>query len=855
MHGYRNIVYSPIDKEITLFTWNNQGERVEEHYPFKPYLYIEDPNGVDGISIYNSKLKKIEFEESFKRKNFVEANSRTFANLQPEQQFLIDKYGSLNKEDAFSIYPLKIFFLDIETDSRNGFPDIQAANDPISLISVWDSLSDGIFTFGVKKEYYTTNEKVIYKCYETEEEMLRAFVRFWRKDFPDIVSGWNSDGFDIPYLCHRINKVYKDTKACNRLSPVGRVYSQQNVHKRLADYKELFTISGITSIDYMYAYKVFTREQRASYALNAIGEEELGQGKLQYNAVSLTELAENDYNQFVDYNIQDVNLLVKLEDKLKYLSICRELAYRSLSPLISSLSTVGVVTGVAAQKALEKGKILSTFTSKVEGRYEGGFVRESQTGLHKSLLYYDANSLYPNTIVTLNISPETKLGKITARDEQKDEVHIKTVNGKEYVLSKANFDVFIKRDVVAISKSNILFSQKNRGIFPDIIEEIYAERVETKKQIKKIKSEISQLDPNDIKRKVLKRHIEQLDIRQYLIKILLNRMYGFFAEKHSPIYDIDLASSVTLTGQNCIKEAANITKNYIQKEYDLDYDSIVMGDTDSIVLTIQPILNKLNESFLINNEINPIVYNIANAINKEIDININKWASDILNSKQPTYAFKRENIAQAGIFVKKKHYILHLRDVDDEKVDKIKYTGVEVVKTSTPKKIKPLIKNAIELIIRGSVKKEIVAILQNIYDQYQKLNIEEIARPISLNNYVKYKNISNGFKMGKHTPINVKSAIFFNLLLEKYNITNKYETLKAGNKMKFIYLQPNVYNIETIGFNTVFPDEFKVELRPDMEKMFEKTVLDPIYRVLNAINIEIKNPLLQEKVDLLDIFS
>lgn len=850
---YRNIVYNPYDKKITLFTWDYQGNRVTEEHDFRPYLYVEEPSGTDGVSIYNTNLRKIAFEDSFKRRDFGKACARTFYNLAPEQQFLIQKYRKDNKTDNFYTWPLKIFLLDIETFSPNGFPDIQEANDPITLISIHDSISDGIYTFGLQKEYYTHNDKVIYRCYENEMEMLKAFLRFWRKDFPDIVSGWYSDGFDIPYLCNRINRLYKDSEACNRLSPVDRVYKKDNVKKRLEEYKELWTISGVTSIDYQYAYKVFTKDKRASYSLNAIGEEELGMGKLQHNAVSLSELACNDWNLFVDYNIQDVNLLVRLEDKLNYLKTCRNLAYRGLSPLIASLSTIGIVTGVAAQKALDRGQIISTFTPESEKAFEGGFVKEPQIGIQKSLLYFDANSLYPNTIVTLNISPETKMAKILSQDENTIEVQL--VNKKVYKLTKDQFKQFVDKEKLALSKSNILFTQKNRGIFSDIIEEIYAERVQIKKELKIIKQKMGTIHQSTSEHKQLDFKAQQLDLQQYTIKIFLNRIYGYFAEKHSPIYDIDLASSVTTTGQACVKEAADITNKFIKDKYELDYDSIIMSDTDSIVSTIEPILQKNNQSFLINNEINPYVYKIAEELKEYIDNAINIWAKTELRSLNSKYEFKRENISSSGAFLAKKHYILNIRDDDDKKVDKFLYKGVEVVKTSTPKLIKPLIKNIIETLIKRGDKKEIENILKDVYEKFQLMSIEDIARPISLNGYEKYQGKSVDFKIGLHTPMHVKGAIYYNLLLKKFNLDKKIETLKSGSKIKVVYLLPNEYGIKVLSFINKFPDDFKPIFKPDMDLMFEKSIINPVKMVFDAIKWEVRNPLLQEKVDLLDMFG
>lgn len=849
---YRNIVFDAFNNRITLFTWDKQGNRVTEEHEFKPYLYVEDPFAKDAISLFNTPLRKITFSDVFKRKKFAEMENKTFFNIQPEQQFLMERFRNADP-NKFYDFPLKNYFLDIETFSENGFPDPLLANDPINLISVHDSISDIIYTFGLQKEFYTQDERVVYRCFEDELTMMKAFIRFWRKDFPDIVSGWYSDGFDLPYLCNRINKLYNDEEACNRLSPVGRVYKKDNVKKRLEEYKQVWTIVGVTHIDYQYAYKVFTKTPRASYALNAIGEEELGVGKLQHNAVSLSELARNDWHKFVRYNIQDVQLLVDLEDKLKYLETCRNLAYRGLSPLISSLSTIGIVTGVAAQKALERDRIIPTFNPQESQKFEGGFVKVPQVGIQKALLYYDANSLYPNTIVTLNISPETKMGKIISRDEHN--ITLVTTKNKTYTLTHEQFGKFIDKEKICISKTDILFTQKSRGIFSDIIEGIYAERVTIKDELKQLKSNIDKHQKDTPEYNQLKIKIQLLDLQQYTIKIFLNRIYGYFAEKHSPLYDIDLAASVTLTGQACIKEASQICNDYINKTYGIDYDAIVMNDTDSVVLSIQPILEQLHEPFLINGDINPRVYTIAENINNAIDTNINLWARNDLKSQLPKYEFKRENISSSGAFLKKKNYILHIRDDEGKAVNKFLYKGVDVVRTSTPKVLKPFIKNTIETLIIRADKKEIEAIMRDTYEKYDTFSVEETAVPRSLNGYDKYFAKSKDFKIGKGTPIHVKGSIYYNLLLKIFKLDNKIPSLKSGDKIKFMYVLPNKYNIKVLAFLNDFPPEFKEHFKPDKDKMFELTVLNPIKRLFEAINWEVRNPLLQEKVDLLEMFG
>lgn len=879
---YRNIVFDSRKSIINLFTWNSEGERCMETYNFRPFLYVKHPDGKDGTSIYGEKLKKIEFDDKKSREDFAEKMEKCYYNITPEQQFLIDRYASLNKSPNFSSNPLKIFYLDIEVYSPNEFPNPHKAEQPINLITVYDTLSNVYQTFGTK-QYYGTNENsnFIYNYYETEFEMLRGFVRFWRKDFPDIVTGWNCNGFDIPYIMNRINRLYKlnemyeDTEAYHRLSPLDYSFAVENVERRLENYEFLWYIKGITIFDYMYLYKVFTRDKRESYSLNNIANVELGSSKLNHDAVSLSELSETNWDEFVNYNVQDVKLVVELEKKLRYMEICRKIAYLGLSPFSSAEGTVAVVSGIIAQKALEEGKIIPTFTKKDIRRFEGGYVKEPKTGLQESILYFDANSLYPNTIVTLNISPETKLGTITK--DKDNMVHITTKNDKVIKLDYEKFKEFTKKEEISISESNTIFTQKKKGLVPAIIEEIYSERVATKKQSKeyehkriKLATSLSKVSPEkkeDINNALIRLDIKinQADVYQYTLKILLNRIYGYFAEKSSPFYDIDMASSVTMTGQSCIKEASRLVTNYLINEHKLpDDDYIVANDTDSAMISIHKLLQSKNIPIEVDNKVNPEVYNIAKDIKNVIDTGINTWATQHLNSKWPKYEFKLENISSAGLFLKKKHYILEMICDEDGKPfytdkgiqlkRKYKYTGVEIVRTSTPKKVKPLLKNIVEMILSLRDKNKVSTELQKIYDNYCKFDLYDIAVASSLNNYEKYESLSSAFKIGKHTPIHVKSAIYYNRLLEKHNITNKYQKLKSGDKLKFFLLQDNNLNLKTVAFLNSYPEEFNY-LVPDKIKMFEKTVLKPLERIFSCLKWNIRPPTSEEKNDLLQMFQ
>ena len=416
---YRAACYNPFNESVFLRTWTEDGDRIDTEIPFRPYLYLEKEGSDDAVSIFKTCLFKKSFRNSIDRRKFVDStsNQRIFHNLAPEQQFLVEMYKDQNNDPTFSQFPLKTLLLDIEVDTTydSAFPVPEKAAVPINLITVYDTLTKSTHTWGLKGEYKSTLPDCIYHRCETEQDLVLQFVDYWKSDYPDIASGWNSAGFDFPYIINRFARLFGDDFV-KQLSPVGNVRGRK-VFTDFGREKTIWSISGISLIDYMDLYKTFSPGERESFSLNYISELELGEGKIAYNAVSLGELAQTDWKLFVDYNIQDVHLLVKLEEKLKFLEIARMLAYKGCTNFEAALGKVAIVTGAVAIQASKQGFVIPTFPNKIDREsYEGGYVREPEKGIQKSIVSFDVNSLYPNTIITLNISPETKLGKIVTGD-------------------------------------------------------------------------------------------------------------------------------------------------------------------------------------------------------------------------------------------------------------------------------------------------------------------------------------------------------------------------------------------------------------------------------------------------------
>ena len=430
---YANVVYNFKDSSIWYSTWDNYGNHIEKKVPVKPYLFVRDKNGHDAISIYEEPLQKMEFKDAGARRRFCDSTKKTYFNLPVCQQFLIDTFHGQQDDDSFSAHPLRIFFLDIETYSPNGFPNPLEARDEITVITIYDSITNHYNVFGKGCMYYTKDDDVIYHYYPDENTMLRGFVRWWRKHFPDIISGWYSFGFDLPYICNRLARIYGDEFAASKLSPVGRAWHKEDCKKRFGAveriYDQLWTIQGVTHIDMQAAYYKFSPKKLESYSLNSVcSAEGLGQ-KLEYDG-SLAEWWINNPCEFIDYNIQDVRLLVNLENKLKYMQLCRHMAYSALAPIGDALSTLPIITGLEALEALKRDRIISSFdNSDAKVEFEGGYVAEPKTGFSRSIVSLDVNSLYPSAIRTLNISNETKVGWFDFSEDGKF-VDVRTVSGK-----------------------------------------------------------------------------------------------------------------------------------------------------------------------------------------------------------------------------------------------------------------------------------------------------------------------------------------------------------------------------------------------------------------------------------------
>lgn len=866
---YRNIIYDAKNETCKLFTWDNSGNRVCYDTSFNPYVYYETNGKSNGKSIFNTAVKKRSFRTQYDRYKFVKdcGVKRVFENIPSEQQFLIDQYWEKNESPEFTENPLKVLFIDIETYSPDSFPDVDNPSHPINVVTIYDTLQNKFYSWGTK-QYDTTDietpggsivkKDILYYHCKTEVEMLRRFLDYIKNDYPDIITGWNSELFDIPYIISRMGRIL-DENEYKQLSPVGEVFCRE-IAGQFGKSRFRWYIKGVSSLDYLDIYKKFSMGLRENYKLDTIAQFELGDKKIDYGGMNLAQLADENWKTFVDYNIQDVNLLVRMEEKLQYLKLLRMLAYVGLSPLESAMGTLTVITGASVIQARKDGYVIPTFIKEntKDGKYEGAYVGEPERGFQQDIVSFDANSLYPSTMITLNLSPETKIGSVV--EKTPDHITVKHVNGKLFNLSHDKFLKFIKKEKIAITKAKALFSQKTKGIIPKIVDKLYAQRVEFKKELDRTRRELSKLDPETSEYQNKKNESETWWVKQYTVKILINSIYGYFGNKYAPMGDSDIARSITLTGQAVIKQSNKILYDYIKQMTGNDNlrveDVVKYNDTDSSYISIKCINDSKSLELCESGKVADHTYKIVQDIEDHLNVEITKWAQRNLNSHDPRFVFKRECIADVGMFLEKKRYVLHVLDDEGIPVDKFKYTGVEVVRTTIPEPVKPYIKKIIETMLTTRNLGETNKLLHETYDIFKSLEVEDIAFAMGCKEYDKYASRCDEFNTCKGMPIHVKASYIHNKILEKLNIENKYESIGNGDKVRYLYVQqPNRYGVNAIGYKYYYPDEFKEIFKVDRELMFDKIVYSIIERFYDCVKWKAKKPGMAVQTDLFELFS
>ena len=732
-------------------------------------------------------------------------------------QYIADEYGQGVEWDKNQI---KIFTIDIECEAEQGFPDVDTANETIICITVKNHSNKQLITWGTG-EFVTKQTNLTYIKCKDEKHLLLEFLKFWCKNHPDVITGWNVKFFDIPYLMNRMRKIF-DNDTINKISPWNIVNAErvQFGNKNV----QWWNMLGITVLDFFDLYRKFTYVRRESYRLNYISKIELGEEKVENPYDTFKDFYTKDYQRFVEYNIQDVELVDKLEDKMRLIELCLTMAYESRVNYIDVFSQVRCWDTLIYNHLRNKNIMIPPREDhEKDTKYEGAYVKDPSLGMHDWIVSFDLNSLYPHLIMQYNISQETFVG-----------VQHHGVNVDSVLNERADLN-FAKDKNVTIAPNGAMFKKDKQGFLPELMEKMYGERVVYKKQSIK-----AQIEYQKTKDPIYKNEISRCHNIQMPKKIALNSAYGPIGNQYFIYIDVRQAEAITLGGQLSIRWIENAVDKFMNKVLGTENKSyVVASDTDSIYVKMAPLVEKVCKGKSIQQIVDFLDKASEDKLQKVIDDSFKRLAMYV-NAYAQKMIMKREVIANKGIWVAKKRYVLNL--IDDEGVryeqPKLKVMGVEAVKSSTPEVCRGKIKEAISVIMNKG-QEDLIKFVADFKKEFFKMTPEQIAFPRTCNNVLKYTDTSNVYKKG--TPIHVKGALIYNHYLKRNHLTYKYPIIKEGDKIKFLMLNlPNTFKEQVLSFSTILPREFDIQKYVDYETQFTKTFTDPLRFILDSIGWSIE---------------
>lgn len=823
-----------------LHRYISDGQNFSEKVKYTPSIFKKTNKPSEYKLLDGTQVTKITFDSMNEAKEHLNVykdvfNSNSYGNFKFEYTFLADTYE--NKVD-FDINKISIVYLDIETASEDGYASVENPTEKITCIGLMVKNKKYIYSYG---EYENNNEDVYYFDCGNEIKMLEKFLDFWTNLSPHIVSGWNVKFYDIPYLVNRIARVLGDEES-KKLS-FWKILKEKVEKKNNKD-ALYFDLYGTTVLDFMELYEKFM-PKRDNLKLDHIAKVELDEEKIKYKG-TLNDLYKNDFKTFIDYNIKDVELVFKLEKKLQLITIALTTCYDAKVNFSDVFMPTRVWDAIIFNY-FKKHKLVfpEDKVGKKTDQYAGAYVKEVKPGLYDWIVSFDLNSLYPNLIAQFNISPETLLPQLFESDVS---VVKNKPNGEVYydvssvIDQKLKFDV--KRKDACLACNGHFFDNKKIGFLPDILLTMLEDRKVYKKKMIDYQKELETLDKSSDRYHEVEMLISKYDNFQQTKKIQLNSLYGALGTQYFRFYDIRLAEAVTLSGQAVIQKISNAINLYLNKVLKTEnVDYVIAGDTDSVYITFKSLVekyfeNKLHEKIKIVNFLDKFcedkIQNVIDTACKELN--------DYLCCRINTMRMKREAISDKGVWTAKKRYALNVYDSEGVRYSepKIKIKGLEAIKSSTPEVCRNSIKNAISIIMNKD-EASFQEYISEFKENFKNFPVENVAWPRGCNNIKKYteENINSSsssdyYKSG--TPIQVRGAILYNQLLKQKKLTKKYEEIKEGSKVKYVYLKtPNPVGSNVISFIDEIPEEFNLSNYIDYTLQFEKAFLAPLKTVSDAI--------------------
>ena len=825
--------YTSIEKQSNFLLYrgyNDEGNRVKQKVKFKPTYYLDSKHqnpkykGLDRAPIDPMTFNSMSDANEFARTYDGVSTFKIYGNSRHVPAFIQTQFPN---EISFKRDLVDIGNIDIETAFGDGFPDCDNPVNEILTIAYKSSKDDTYRVWGLKPYDETQSQldvKIDYMQFGSEEKMLLHFIDWWAnpENTPDVITGWNIRFFDIPYMVARMTHLLGEQNT-KRLSPWGSIRIGEV--KFMGNSQRVVTLSGVSQLDYMDLFKKFayTYGNQESYSLNHIASVVLGEKKLDYSEVgSLRNLYDADYQMFVDYNIKDVELIERFEEKMGLITLVITTAYIGGVNYTGTLGTTAIWDSIIYRRLMRQ-RTVQRLNQLKPSEYiiksgtdsiAGGYVKDVVKGMSEWVMSFDLNSLYPNIIIQNNMSPETLIPYSFVENVVPEVLLGTDQKAPEGIAMAGNGSVY-RKDV--------------KGIIPEIVEELYTKRVEIKERTIGYKKQLAKDEDNQS----LIREVTRNETLQMSVKILLNSLYGAIANQHFRYYDPQIAEGVTLTGQTVIRTAEKAVNEEIQKflkESDLK-GRVIAIDTDSVYITAKDIIDKFKPK-------DPVKF-LDEFGNRVIEPALNR-AFDIYAKRTNAYSdrmvMKREAIADRGIWTAKKRYILNVHNNEGVQYaePKIKMMGIEAIKSSTPQVCRIAMKEIFKVIMGGSEEKtqEAIALFK---EHFKTLSPDLIAFPRGISDATKWMDKDVIYQKG--TPMHVRAALLHNHHVKKNGLDKEYELIYNGDKIKYIHLMlPNPVKENIFGFKERFPEELNLNKYINYELQFKKSFIEPLNMILETLN-------------------
>ena len=849
MQFYTNV--QMYGNSVLLRGYENGERFTKRNNDFKPTLYVSSPKASKTKTLEGENVKEINPGTIKECREFIEKykdveNFNVYGNERFIFQYIADNYPG---EIKFDTSKMKILTLDIEVESEKGFPDPDSAAEQILLITVQDYNTKKIITWGQKKhgEFTNKQENVDFRLCHDEYHLINSFIDWWSDDAPDVVTGWNIEYYDMPYLINRMVRLFGD-KFTKQISP-WKIFTEKKNYEHGQE-KTFYDICGITQLDYLKLYKKFTYTNQESYRLDYIANVELGQKKLDHSEFeTFKDFYTQGWQKFVEYNIIDVELVDRLEDKMKLIDLSITMAYDAKVNFIDVFYQVRMWDTIIYNYLRNKNIVIPPKGNvNKDTKYAGAYVKEPVPGKYDYVVSFDLNSLYPHLIMQYAISPETlismedicneieSLENDVTRDEQRlsclRKVRKLSQSIDVYKILNQELDLTPLKYLDWTMTANGAVYKREKGMLPELMEKMYGERVVFKKRMLAAK-QLNEEKPS----KALEKEISRCNNVQMAKKISLNSAYGAIGNQYFRYFKLANAEAITLSGQTSIRWIENKMNGFMNKilgTEEIDY--VIASDTDSIYLHVGPIVDKVFAGKEVSKEkiINALDSFCKDKIEPFIDKSYYELATYV-NAYDQKMQMKRENIADRGIWTAKKRYILNVWDSEGVRYHqpKLKMMGIEAVKSSTPAPCRVMIKEALKLMMEGT-EEEVIDYIDASRLKFKMLPPEDVSFPRTVNDIKKYKSPSDIYVKG--TPIHARGALLFNHYIKKNNLDRKYSIINNGEKIKFCYLKvPNKIGENVISFISEFPRELNLLQYVDYDIQFEKSFLEPLKIILDSI--------------------